>query len=77
MLPRILEQVVNCKDELAQPYLLDVLIQVFPYEYHLATFTEVFATLTMLRPSVRVGSILNALLGRLLTYAEETPKAKV
>ena len=77
VLPRILEQVVNCKDELAQPYLLDVLIQVFPDEYHLATFTEVFATLTMLRPSVRVGSILNALLGRLLTYAEETPKAKV
>jgi len=77
VLPRILEQVVNCKDELAQPYLLDVLIQVFPDEYHLATFTDVFATLTMLRPSVRVGSILNALLGRLLTYAEETPKAKV
>ncbi len=76
VLPRILEQVVNCKDELAQPYLLDVLIQVFPDEYHLATFQEVFSTMTMLRPNVRVGSILNALLGRLLSYAEETPQAK-
>jgi vacuolar protein sorting-associated protein 35 len=76
VLPRILEQVVNCKDELAQPYLLDVLIQVFPDEYHLATFPEVFSTMTMLRSNVRVGSILNALLGRLLSYAEETPEAK-
>ena len=76
VLPRILEQVVNCKDELAQPYLLDVLIQVFPDEYHLATFQEVFSTMAMLRPNVRVGSILNALLGRLLSYAEETPQAK-
>ena len=27
MLPRLLEQVVNCKDELAQPYLMDAIIQ--------------------------------------------------
>lgn len=27
VLPRILEQVVNCKDELAQPYLMDAVIQ--------------------------------------------------
>ena len=76
VLPRILEQVVNCKDEIAQPYLLDVLIQVFPDEYHLATLPEVFSTMTMLQSNVRVGSVLNALLGRLLSYAEETPEAK-
>ena len=76
VLPRILEQVVNCKDEIAQPYLLDVLIQVFSDEYHLATLPEVFSTMTMLRPNVRVGLILKALLGRLLSYAEETPEAK-
>ncbi|KAK9151339.1 hypothetical protein Syun_009648 [Stephania yunnanensis] len=37
VLPRILEQVVNCKDELAQYYLMDCIIQVFPDEYHLQT----------------------------------------
>ncbi|KAJ8439812.1 hypothetical protein Cgig2_029072 [Carnegiea gigantea] len=37
VLPRILEQVVNCKDELAQNYLMDCIIQVFPDEYHLQT----------------------------------------
>lgn len=30
-------QVVNCKDELAQYYLMDCIIQVFPDEYHLQT----------------------------------------
>ena len=28
VLPRILEQVVNCKDDIAQPYLMDAVIQV-------------------------------------------------
>ncbi|KAJ6405935.1 hypothetical protein OIU84_013829 [Salix udensis] len=37
VLPRVLEQAVNCKDELAQYYLLDCIIQVFPDEYHLQT----------------------------------------
>jgi hypothetical protein len=30
-------QVVNCKDDLAQFYLMDCIIQVFPDEYHLQT----------------------------------------
>lgn len=30
-------KVVNCKDELAQFYLMDCIIQVFPDEYHLQT----------------------------------------
>lgn len=30
-------QVVNCKDEIAQGYLMDCIIQVFPDEYHLQT----------------------------------------
>ena len=27
VLPRILEQIVNCKDDIAQPYLMDAVIQ--------------------------------------------------
>lgn len=30
-------QVVNCKDEIAQLYLMECIIQVFPDEYHLQT----------------------------------------
>lgn len=29
VLPRILEQIINCKDVLAQEYLMDIVIQVF------------------------------------------------
>ncbi|PPD69569.1 hypothetical protein GOBAR_DD33549 [Gossypium barbadense] len=37
VLPRVLEQVDNCKDDLAQYYLMDCVVQVFPNEYHLPT----------------------------------------
>ena len=31
------EQIVNCKDEIAQYYLMDCIIQVFPDDFHLQT----------------------------------------
>lgn len=37
MHPNWTAQIVNCKDELAQYYLMDCIIQVFPDEYHLQT----------------------------------------
>jgi vacuolar protein sorting-associated protein 35 len=35
VLPKILDIVVICKDPMAQQYLMDCIIQVFPDEYHL------------------------------------------
>lgn len=35
VLPKILEIIVICKDPMAQQYLMDCIIQVFPDEYHL------------------------------------------
>lgn len=46
VLPRVLEQVVNCKDEIAQYYLMDCIIQVFPDDYHLQTL-EHFSVLAL------------------------------
>uniref|UniRef100_A0A2R8ZJM4 VPS35 retromer complex component n=1 Tax=Pan paniscus TaxID=9597 RepID=A0A2R8ZJM4_PANPA len=37
VLTGILEQVVNCRDALAQEYLMECIIQVFPDEFHLQT----------------------------------------
>lgn len=45
-------QVVNCKDELAQYYLMDCIIQVFPDEYHLQTLE----TLLGACPQLQVGN---------------------
>lgn len=40
VLPGILEQVVSCRDAIAQEYLMECIIQVFPDEMHLATLNR-------------------------------------
>ncbi|XLS71684.1 hypothetical protein HN51_028549 [Arachis hypogaea] len=49
VLPRVLEQAVNCKDELAQFYLMDCIIQVFPDEYHLQTLDVLLGSCPLLQ----------------------------
>jgi vacuolar protein sorting-associated protein 35 len=72
VLPRVLEQVVNCKDTIAQEYLMDCVIQVFPDEFHLATL-EVFLTACgQLQPSVNLNKIIIALMNRLSNFAQES-----
>ncbi|XP_023522959.1 vacuolar protein sorting-associated protein 35A-like [Cucurbita pepo subsp. pepo] len=52
VLPRVLEQVVNCKDEIAQFYLMECIIQVFPDEYHLQTLDVLLSAC----PQLQVGA---------------------
>ncbi|OAY57576.1 hypothetical protein MANES_02G107500v8 [Manihot esculenta] len=69
VLPRVLEQVVNCKDELAQFYLMDCIIQVFPDEYHLQTLEVLLSACPQLQPSVDIKTVLSRLMERLSNYA--------
>ncbi|GAB2226264.1 hypothetical protein Droror1_Dr00022065 [Drosera rotundifolia] len=69
VLPRVLEQVVNCKDELAQYYLMDCIIQVFPDEYHLQTLEVLLGACPQLQPSVDIKTVLSRLMERLSNYA--------
>ncbi|GAB4848449.1 Vacuolar protein sorting-associated protein 35A [Ancistrocladus abbreviatus] len=69
VLPRVLEQVVNCRDELAQYYLMDCVIQVFPDEYHLQTLDILLGACPQLQPSVDIKIILSRLMERLSNYA--------
>nr|KAJ0219465.1 hypothetical protein LSAT_V11C300129330 [Lactuca sativa] len=69
VLPRILEQVVNCKDDLAQYYLMDCIIQVFPDEYHLQTLETLLGACPQLQPSVDIKTVLSGLMERLSNYA--------
>ncbi|XP_057759848.1 vacuolar protein sorting-associated protein 35A-like isoform X1 [Arachis stenosperma] len=69
VLPRVLEQVVNCKDELAQFYLMDCIIQVFPDEYHLQTLDVLLGACPQLQPSVDIKTVLSQLMERLSHYA--------
>lgn len=69
VLPSILEQVVNCKDELAQFYLMECIIQVFPDEYHLQTLETLLGACPQLQPTVDIKTVLSQLMDRLSNYA--------
>ncbi|XP_050267716.1 vacuolar protein sorting-associated protein 35B-like isoform X1 [Quercus robur] len=69
VLPRVLEQIVNCSDDLAQYYLMDCIIQVFPDEYHLQTLETLLGACPQLQPTVDVKTVLSQLMERLSNYA--------
>ncbi|UZJ53025.1 hypothetical protein CBS101457_002345 [Exobasidium rhododendri] len=69
ILPSILEQVVNCKDVIAQEYLMEVVIQVFPDDFHLRTLGPFLSACAQLHPKVNIKQIVIALIDRLAAYA--------
>lgn len=66
----LLEQVVQCRDVLAQEYLLEVITQVFPDEFHLNTLDQCLAAVSRLNPHVNVKSIVIGLMDRLSEYTD-------
>ncbi|KAL1542893.1 Vacuolar protein sorting-associated protein 35B [Salvia divinorum] len=74
VLPSVLEQIVNCKDELAQYYLMDCIIQVFPDEYHLQTLETLLSACPQLQPTVDLKTVLSQLMERLSNYASLNPE---
>eukprot|EP00286_Rhodomonas_abbreviata_P012555 CAMPEP_0181320120 /NCGR_PEP_ID=MMETSP1101-20121128/17947_1 /TAXON_ID=46948 /ORGANISM="Rhodomonas abbreviata, Strain Caron Lab Isolate" /LENGTH=783 /DNA_ID=CAMNT_0023427789 /DNA_START=132 /DNA_END=2483 /DNA_ORIENTATION=- len=75
VLPRILEQVINCKDQIAQQYLMECIIQVFPDEFHLETLSDLLEATQQLQTAVDVKAILVALMRRLAAFATNDPSA--
>ncbi|KAK1049380.1 retromer complex subunit Vps35 [Friedmanniomyces endolithicus] len=69
ILQPLLEQVVQCRDVLAQEYLLEVITQVFPDEFHLHTLDQFLSATARLNPHVNVKAIISGLMDRLSSYA--------
>lgn len=69
ILPSVLEQVVNCKDVIAQEYLMEVVIQVFTDDFHLHTLGPFLSACANLHPRVNIKNIVIALIDRLAAYA--------
>ncbi|XP_033104748.1 vacuolar protein sorting-associated protein 35-like [Anneissia japonica] len=69
VLPEVLEQVVSCKDYIAQEYLMECIIQVFPDEFHLQTLHSFLKACADLNSNVNVKNIIIALIDRLALYA--------
>jgi vacuolar protein sorting-associated protein 35 len=75
ILQPLLEQVVQCRDVLAQEYLLEVITQVFPDEYHLHSLDQFLAAVSRLNPHVNIKVIVIALMDRLSSYAARESEA--
>ncbi|KAK9453111.1 vacuolar protein sorting-associated protein 35 [Dipodascopsis uninucleata] len=75
ILPAILEQVVQCRDILAQEYLLEVITQVFPDEFHLQTLDLFLSAVGKLNPGVNVKNIVISMIDRFAAYATREAEA--
>ncbi|KAF9112984.1 Vacuolar protein sorting-associated protein 35 [Mortierella sp. AM989] len=69
ILPSVLEQIVSCRDVIAQEYLMEVIIQVFPDDFHLRTLGPLLSATAQLHPKVNVKQIVIALVDRLAAHA--------
>ena len=69
---RMMEQVVSCKDEIAQQYLMQCIIQGFPDEFHLGTLPTLLAALPELQSGVKVHLVLASLLDRLSRFVRSS-----
>lgn len=74
--PSVLEQIVSSRDHIAQEYLMECLIQVFPDEFHLATLKPFFDTCAILMSGVNVKNIVIALIEKLTKSTIEEPSPK-
>jgi vacuolar protein sorting-associated protein 35 len=75
VLPKILEEVLSCKDTIAQSYLMDCIIQVFPDDFHLNTLELLLQTVSTLKEKVNVRAILEALMDRLAAHSANNAAA--
>ena len=71
ILPHVLQQITDCNDTLAQAYLLDCCIQVFPNNFHLQTLEALLSVLPLLKEKVNVRNILQNIMNRLALPKEE------
>ena len=72
VLPKIIDQLIACKDPMAQQYLLDCTVQVFPDDFHLATLQELLTACSMTQKSVDLRPVLINLMNRLRTFLQST-----
>lgn len=67
--PTITEQIIQCRDLLAQSYLIDVLVQIFPDNFHFATLDSLLNDVFLkLHPMLKKSELVETLVDRFVTY---------
>ncbi|KAK9832171.1 hypothetical protein WJX74_001409 [Apatococcus lobatus] len=69
VLARVMDQIVSCKDAIAQQYLMQCVIQGFPDDFHLGTLDSLLGILPDLQSGVQVHVVVSSLLDRLARFA--------
>jgi len=72
-LPKIVEHVVSVRDTMSQQYLFEIMIQVFPDEFHIKALNQTLEAYTKAQPAVDMKPIMSTLMTRLANYAS-TPE---
>ena len=68
IMPEMLNQVVQCRDKLAQEYVLDIIVQAFPVEFHLESLEMFLQCLSDVVPETSLPPILTASLDRIRAF---------
>lgn len=67
--PTITEQIIQCRDHLAQSYLIDVLIQIFPDDFHFLTLDSLLNDVFLkLHPLLKKSELVSTLVDRFVTF---------
>mmetsp|Transcript_15148 Transcript_15148/g.62085 ORF Transcript_15148/g.62085 Transcript_15148/m.62085 type:complete len:720 (-) Transcript_15148:1212-3371(-) len=74
ILPKLLDQIVSCKESLAQEYLMECIVQVFPDEHHIGTLEELLKALSKFEKGVDLRLVIAALTDRLSRFAANSPE---
>lgn len=76
VLPAIVEQIVDCRDAIAQEYLADCVAQAFPDEFQLATLDMFLRMCAKLVRGVNLRTVLTSIIDRLTNYALTSESAR-
>lgn len=74
ILPKIVEILLESKDQLSQQYLMECIIHAFPDEYNIQCMKLILETMAKLTQGVDVISLYIALMDKLAKFVKELPK---
>ena len=72
VLPKIIETLLDSKDQLSQQYLMECVIHAFPDEFNIQCMNTLLETCTKLQPTVDVKSLFIALMEKLAKFVENS-----
>ncbi len=76
VLPKIIEILLESKDNLSQQYLLECVVHAFPDEYNIACMNLLLETCSQLQTNVDVKTIFISLMEKLAKYVENSKEEK-